>query len=194
MKFFTPDLINRFGSEDDRVALAAQQELEERSDEYLRHLREIEDKLPQRFRELLDRFYLHDSRVIAHSSLGISEPGWPGETKLAELVPGWKPTAQDESRSHSFWIALQLDTPPREILVLKYRCAVIEETQLHQLLRDGECPDLEWLYDEVELVRTDRGNEFRHSILFTKGLELRLRFADFDFSTARPIETMLKFV
>ena len=24
MKFFTPDLINRFGSEDDRIALAAQ--------------------------------------------------------------------------------------------------------------------------------------------------------------------------
>jgi hypothetical protein len=31
MKFFTPDLLERFASEDDRVALAAQEELEQRS-------------------------------------------------------------------------------------------------------------------------------------------------------------------
>ena len=191
MKFFTPDLINRFGSEDDRIALAAQQEFEERSEEYLRQLHEIEAKLPQRFLELLDQFYLHDSRVISHSSLGISEPGWlgEGETKLAEFAPEWKASWQEESRSLSFWIALQLDTPPREILVLQYRSAVIEETHLHQSLREEECPDLEWLYDEVELIRTGRGSEFRHSILFTKGLELRLRFRDFDFATTKPIET-----
>ena len=193
MKFFTPDLINRFGSQDDRIAVAAHQEFEERSEEYLRQLREIEDRLPQRFRELLDQFYLHDSRVISHSSFGISEPGWPGETKLAEMAPGWKPSGQEESHSQSFWIALQLDTPPRETLVLQYRCAVIEETHLHQSLRDEERPALEWLYDEVELVRTDRGNEFRHSILFTRGLEVRLRFEDFDFAALKPIETMPEF-
>ncbi len=44
MKFFTPDLINRFGSEDDRIAVAAHQEFEERSEEYLRHLHEIEEQ------------------------------------------------------------------------------------------------------------------------------------------------------
>ncbi len=153
----------------------------------------LKNNLPQRFRELLEHFYLHDSRVISHSSFGISEPGWPGETKLAEMVTGWKPSGQEEGHSHSFWIALQLDTPPREVLVLQYRCAVIEETHLHQSLREEECPDLEWLYDEVELIRTGRGNEFRHSILFTKGLELRLRFKDFDFATLKPIETMPEF-
>jgi hypothetical protein len=193
MKSFTPDLINRFGSEDDRVALAAQHEFEGGSEGYLRHLHEIEDKLPQRFRELLEQFYLHDSRVISHSSLGISEPGWLRETKLAGFVPGWKPASQEESGARSFWIVLQLDTPPRETLVLQYRSAVIEETHLHQSLREEDCPDLEWLYDEVELIRTDRGNEFRHSILFTKGLELRLRFGDFDFTSTKPIETMPEF-
>jgi hypothetical protein len=189
MMFFTPDLINRFGSEDDHVALAAQQEFEGRSEEYLHQLHEIEEKLPQRFRELLEQFYLHDSRVISHSSLGISEPGWLGGTKLAEFAPGWTPAWQEESRSPSFWIALELDTPPRKILVLQYRSAVVEEVDLHQSLREEACPDLEWLYDEVDLIHTGRGDEFRHSILFTKGLELRLRFKDFDFATLKPIET-----
>ncbi|MFI5461400.1 MAG: hypothetical protein ACHRXM_38860 [Isosphaerales bacterium] len=117
MKFFTPDLIDRFGSADDGIAFAAQQEFEGRSEEYLRQLHEIEVKLPERFRELLDQFYLHDSRGISHS----------------------------------------------------------------------------WQYDEVELIRTDRGKEFRHSILFTKGLELRLRFKDFDFATLKPIEIAPEF-
>ena len=75
MKFFTPDLIDRFGSEDDGIALAAQQEFEGRSEEYLRQLREIGEILPERFRELLEQFYLHDSRVISHSSFGFSAPG-----------------------------------------------------------------------------------------------------------------------
>ena len=73
MKFFTPNLINRFGSEDDRIAVAAHQEFEERSEGYSRQLHEIEDRLPQRFGELLNQFYMHDSRVISHSSFGISD-------------------------------------------------------------------------------------------------------------------------
>jgi len=193
MRFFTPDLIERFGSEDDCIASAAQQELEGRSEEYSRQLHEIEVKLPQRFRELLDQFYLHDSRVISHSSLGISESSRLGETKQVELTRGWKQSGQEESRSVCFWLALQLDTPPKEVLVLQYRSVLIEEVDLPQSLREEECPYLEWLYDEVELIRTGSGKEFRHSILFTKGLELRLRFKDFDFATLKPIATTPEF-
>ncbi len=98
-----------------------------------------------------------------------------------------------ESWSLSFWIALELDTPPREVLVLQYRSAVIEEAKLHQSLQEEGCPDLEWLYDVVELIRTDRGTVCRHSILVTKGLELRLRFGDFEYTTTKPIETMPEF-
>jgi len=187
MKFFTPDLLNGFGSEDGKIALGAHQELESHSAEYLRQLREIEEKLPQRLRALLEQFYLHDSRVISHSSFGICEPGEPGHSELWELTHRAKRYAED-GRLQSFWIVLQLDTPPREILVLQYRSVLVEGAHLHQALGDEDCPDLEWLYDEVELIPTGRDNEFRHSILFTKGLELRLRFKDFDFATLKPIE------
>jgi hypothetical protein len=64
MKFFTPDLLERFGSEDDRIALAAQEVLEQRSQQYLEHLGAIKAKLPPRFREMQERFYLHDARVV----------------------------------------------------------------------------------------------------------------------------------
>jgi hypothetical protein len=70
MKFFTADLLERFGSDHDHIALAAQSELEQRAEEYSRSLGEVELELPQRFRELLDRYYLHDAQVMEHSRLG----------------------------------------------------------------------------------------------------------------------------
>lgn len=65
---------------------------------------------------------------------------------------------------------------------------MIEEAHLHQYAGDDQSPNLEWLYDEVDLIPMGDGYEFRHSILFTNGLELRLRFEDFDFATLKPIE------
>jgi hypothetical protein len=187
MKFFTPDLLERFGSEDDRVALAAQEELEQRSEQYARHLHDIEPKLPARFREMQQRFYLHDARVV-----GPWFPDLPDALSWLHLVMpglpiGWRPPAADAGRWPSFWLAVQLDTPPREFLVLHYRSVLIEETRRRRPLRDEGCPYLEWQYDEVELVPTQEGSEFCHAILFTNGFELRLRFNDFDFATLKPM-------
>jgi hypothetical protein len=69
MNFFTPDLLVRFGSEDDQLAEAAHEEVELRTEAYVRALQEIEPKLPPRLRDLIDQFYLHDARVI-------SQPGF----------------------------------------------------------------------------------------------------------------------
>jgi hypothetical protein len=44
MRLFTLDLIERFGSSGDRISLAAQEELERRSQEYTRSL--VEDECP----------------------------------------------------------------------------------------------------------------------------------------------------
>ena len=64
MKYYTPDLLARFGSEDLKVAKVARQELEKKSDEYVAHLDRIRPKLPRRFAELQERFYLHDARIV----------------------------------------------------------------------------------------------------------------------------------
>jgi hypothetical protein len=181
MRFFTPDLLDRFGSDEDQIASDAQQELERRSDEYSRHLHEIEPKLPERFRELLGRFYLHDARVIDHSHWERTHDASPVNTSAPQATPRSAPCDNGESRLLSFCVALQLDTPPRQVLVLQYRSVLIETTHHHTLLRPDACPYLEWQHDEVELIGTDRGTEFRHSVLFTSGLEPESR--------ARPIQS-----
>jgi hypothetical protein len=188
MKFFTLDLLERFGSEDDRVSSAAEQELERRSQEYVLKLRQIMPKLPARFRELLEQFYLHDARVIPSLSLSSHEvscltmpgpAGFSAPSRLSE--PG-------ERRWPLFSVGIQLDTPPKNLLVLQYRDVIIEHATSHKHPESDECPCLEWQYDEVDVVETEERTQFRHSILFTNGLELQLRFRDFDFATLKPIE------
>ena len=132
MKLFTPDLLVRFGSDDNQIASAAQDEWEERAEEYARYLSDIEAKLPKRFRELLDQFYLHDARVIPQSSLM--------RTDLAEIEEALRPGTHSSWRgfegqarcalAHSIW--LQLDPPPREVLVLQYRSVQIENAIFHK--------------------------------------------------------------
>jgi hypothetical protein len=187
MKFFTPDLLERFGSEDPLVANAAQDEWEERAEEYARKLSEIDVRLPQRFRALLDQFYLHDARVISQSPLmGIGLEWLEEDLRLGRPLR-WRVFGEQDCRIPSYWIPLHLDTPPREVLVLQYRSVQIEDAKLHESLSD-DCPYLDWLYDEVELIETGGDTEFRHSIFFTRGLEVRLRFMDFDFATLKPME------
>ncbi len=183
MKFFTPDLLLRFGSDDGELAQAAQEELEHRAEGYLRSLSEIEPYLPPRFRDLLDQFYLHDARVLPQSSMAMTDL----ERLEHSLRSGMPPDGEFGRRTPSFWIPLQLDTPPREILVLQYRSVEIENAEIHESLFE-ECPYLEWQHDEVDLVQSGEYTEFRHSILFTRGLEIRLRFRDFDFARLKPME------
>ncbi len=190
MRFFTPELLCRFGSDDDQIAVDAQQELERRSDEYSRQLHEMEPKLPERFRELLGHFYLHDARIIDHSNWDRPQ-GAPVSSSGSKGMPESRWIDHEETRLLSFCIALQLDAPPRDLVVLQYRSVVVEEVCVHRSVGQDGCPYLEWQYDEVELIRTDRRTKFRHSILFTSGFELQLRFRDFDFATLRPMATWL---
>jgi hypothetical protein len=189
MKFYTPELLIRFGSEDLKIAKAARQELEQKADEYVNHLDRIRPKLPPRFAELQEKFYLHDARVVApvfpwpHPDFLIRYPFAPWND------PPWADSGlQTESgRVSSFVLLLQLDTPPQEFLVLHYRFVVFDEVNLHPGLGEERWTPLEWIHDEVALISSDDQVEFGHSILFTHGLELRLRFMDFDYATLRPM-------
>jgi hypothetical protein len=189
MNYFTPDLLERFASEDDRIALAAQEELEQRSERYLQHLQAITPKLPQRFREMQERFCLHDARVV-----GLPFNGFPLDSTLGcppEMI--WGVPFSDRlltdfpGRWQSLLLALQLDPPPKEFLVLHYRLGQVVALNRRISLAGDRCPFLEWQYDEVDLVPADGCLEFAHSILFTDGLELQLRFLDFDYATLKPL-------
>jgi hypothetical protein len=185
MKFFTPDLLGRFGSEDDTIALAAQQELENRSEQYTEYLKHIRDKLSERFRELQERFYLHDARVISPwLPFAVEFPFFPPLGALLEWSDhgGW-----GRGPWPAFFLALELDTPPREVLVLNYREVVIDEASRHRPFQAERVPYFAWQHDEIEILQENSVNRIRHSILFSNGFELRLQFADFDFSTLKPL-------
>jgi hypothetical protein len=63
MKFFTPELLARYGSEDDRVADAAHEDWERATEQYRQHLSQIQPKLPRAVKSLSKRFCLHDARL-----------------------------------------------------------------------------------------------------------------------------------
>ncbi len=64
MKFLTPDLLARFQSEDETTALRAHDEWEEAGERYHVELDSIRNKLPANAVSLMDRFFLHDARVV----------------------------------------------------------------------------------------------------------------------------------
>jgi hypothetical protein len=146
MKYFTPDLILQFGSNDDAIANAASAEWDRLQEVYLRHLKKIGPKLPRSMRSLLKRYYLHDARVC---TMAIDE----GST-LA--------------------ITLRLDGEGNGWLQLTYRLAEGPTIHPHPEVAEREAP-MEWLYDEVGLVK-GKPSTFQHNILFTNGRELEVRF------------------
>ncbi len=187
MKFFVPELLSRFGSDDATIAEAAQAELEHRAEEYRQALHAIEPVLPHRFRELVEQFYLHDARILSAAGFPVEDAEFLLGSYRGEATGANGHDRGRDPRTPSFGLNLELDAKSRGLLILQYRSVVVEDLIRHETM-DEECPYLEWLHDEVELVRSAECKTFRHSILFTKGWELRLTFRDFEFATLRPIE------
>jgi hypothetical protein len=148
MKFFTPDLLFRFGSEDDATADAANEEWERANDKYLQRLQKIRHLLPRGARSLLRNHCLHDARVVM---LGVPE----GHRVISLL--------------------LELDTPRDQGLLLRYDLQKPPALLKHAELAEIGTP-LEWLYDEFDVAKPVQRPVFTHSILFTGGRELRLTF------------------
>ena len=65
MKFFTPDLVARFASEDPSVAHCADQEWESATRRYRKHL----DKLPPKLKEFAESVCLHDAQYLGISKI-----------------------------------------------------------------------------------------------------------------------------
>lgn len=150
MKYFTPELLEHYGSENDIVADQGQAAWEKASEEYLRHYKSIEGSLPAKLRSVLDRFYLHDARLF-----GVA------------LEPPF------------LFLTMQLDAPPHEVLVFQYYLRK-EPEAIRWNQGSDPCPYAEWLYDEVDLKKVENIIFFEHSVLFTNGVELRIPFLQFD--------------
>lgn len=150
MNYVTPDLLQRFGSQDDRIADAADAEFESVAARYRGDLRKLMPRLPAGMRELQKKFYLHDAFAY--------------------------PLKADK---REFMVKLKLDTPPHEELLLRYKLAKKPKLERHPGLAEKECPFLIWLYDEVEAVK-GRPSQFYHSILLNNGFEIGLAFTDLE--------------
>jgi hypothetical protein len=148
MKFFTPDLVLRFGSTDDAVADAAHEEWEKVNQKYLDHLERIRPQLPRAVRSFLRNFCLHDARLLA---LGVGA---------------------DQLQLSLF---LELDSPRDHGILLTYHLSRRPELIKHPELAELGTP-IEWLYDEFDLARRATLPATTHFILFTGGRELRLAF------------------
>jgi hypothetical protein len=158
MKYFTPELLARYGSSDDRVANAAQAEWEAATEKYQKHLRSIQRQLPKRLRGFLRRYYLHDAAV---RFVGVAD--------------------------QVLHLTLQLDAPPRDTVFLRYRLVSDIKMVSHALSGHDAAQPLSWLYDEVDIASEGVFPVIEQRILLSNGVELTVQFQDLSFSTARPL-------
>jgi hypothetical protein len=156
MRYFTPELIERFGALDDDIADAAQRAWDETSSRYREHLAGIRRHLPCQFRTLLDDYRLHDARVV-----------------LLGVVP--------HETSQLFRLKLISETAPEQPLMLTYVLAPDAETRLSGIADLAR--ERYWLYDEVDIVGGVGSQTFSHTILLSDGMELVLHFTDFQLAS-----------
>jgi hypothetical protein len=146
MKYFTPDLLARFGSPDDDIADAANAEWEEALKQYRKHLKDIYFDLPEPARVLAESISMHDAVL---DDLDFDE-------KRGVLL---------------LWLSPE-DHPGNRVQV-EYHLAAPLEVVRHG--RPENDDPVVWLYDEFDVADADR-QVFTHSILFAGGLELIISF------------------
>ena len=162
MKRFTPELLERFGSVDDKIADAASEEWERTHQAYVTHLKSIRPQLPRPLRQMLRRFCLHDAKVLT--------------------------LAHDERPFFSIFLKIDKPSDPLDrFLELNYRLARAPKFVRPKSTQQGEKPFGWWLYDEVDVLKEEPVPVFLHSILFTGGWELQLFFFDMTYSRLRKI-------
>jgi hypothetical protein len=162
MKYFTPELHARTCSANDKVADAAHTEWERAMQRYEKRLARIRPHLTSALRRLVDEIRLHDAQLLY---LGTSED--------------------------RCCLALQTDAERPTVVSLEYVLAakpIIESNTLAAGLRTADCL---FLYDEVDCMPRNGRTIFNHSILFSNGLHLRLKFSDVAVHIVDPLVQVL---
>jgi len=129
MKYYTSKLIEMGRSENDDILDKQDRLWGEAGALYAQYIKQVQRGFPRGVRRLFARYYLHDA--VIH--------------RIAE-------------KDRSFLIELQLDTPPRSLLVFRYRLlrpAEVNKEALPPACR-SKGPEVDWLYAEVEQLSSDQ--------------------------------------
>jgi hypothetical protein len=158
MKYFTPELLHRYGSSDPAVYRTAAEEWEGRCERYKAYIETAKAHMPAGLLDL-DRYLLHDAVVRAMGR-----------------------------KDDAFVITVQLDAAPHTLLTFTYDLVAEPVIKRGVLPPEECTPDshIEWQYDEVEEIE-DRGAIWEHSILLSNGWELCIRFRDVEVTELQPV-------
>jgi hypothetical protein len=157
MKYFTRELKERYGSEDDVVASAANAEWEATLERYERYLQSIESELPEHIRAF-NNLLLHDAII------------WSIARQGNKLI-----------------IVMRKDIPPRDVVILTYTLTQEPIIDKEALPPEHCGSVMDFQYDEFELIREGDRTTYAQSIMFGNGWELSLRFSDVQVTLAEPV-------
>jgi hypothetical protein len=157
MKYFTPELLERFGSDDPAIYKAAEAEWDEQCERYNNYLNSVKDTMPAGLRAIEENYYLHDAVIQAIGQRGLA-----------------------------FTIIMQLDNPPYSLLTVTYDL-VEEPVIKQGVLSPERCTPnthVEWRYAEIE-CRSTAPPTWLQSVLLSNGWEVLLHFRNVDVQQAK---------
>lgn len=150
MKYFTPELIVAYGSDDPATWKLAEARWNAALEQYSAVLTSLKPAFPPGLRRIEESYYLHDAVIRGMGR-----------------------------RDGSFVIMLQLDTPPQPLLTFTYDL-VEEPIIRHDVLPPeyhSTGDQIDWQYDEIEKA-SEQPLTWRQSILLSNGWEIALRFRE----------------
>jgi hypothetical protein len=168
MRFFTPQLYQRFNSLDDAEADRANDEWEGAIQAYQQHLGSLRDRMPSQVAKLAD-LDLHDARILSRAEeIQAGGPFFFHDFPIPLPISNWSAVALITVRHEGDLVSLIYCLWDR----LRVRPAPDEWT--FSKLKEH------WLYDEVDAVSERRGpsspGPFLHRILLSTGVELEIPF------------------
>jgi hypothetical protein len=150
MKYFTPELVVAYGSDDPATWKDAEARWDDACARYDAYLASVKDRLPADLRQVEDTYRLHDAVVRGMGR-----------------------------RGRAFVLVLQPAGPPQPLLTFTYELAgepvIRKEVLPPAYQRTGASVD--WQYDEIEMAEGEPPT-WRQSILFSNGWEVTLHFRD----------------
>ena len=165
MRFFTPELLRKVNSPDDREADIANESWESAITDYQQPLESLRERMPSYASGVVD-LCLHDATTIAYQEIPLLIPGDPLLEELA--LPSLSTALVVLQQKDKFWtLAYRLNGQVRQ----SSQPEGWVSTSQHQ-----------WLYDELDEDPSSASGAFVHRILFSDGRVLEIPFRSFEVS------------